>query len=43
MTEVQWAVRDIADDEEIPEPEICPESNEPDADPTEDSGDDAAH
>jgi hypothetical protein len=42
MTEVQWAVRDIADDEQIPEPEICPESNESDADAEEGSGDGAA-
>jgi hypothetical protein len=42
MTDVQWAVREIADDEEIPEPEECAEADESAVDDEEDGGDGAA-
>jgi hypothetical protein len=42
MTEVQWAVREIATDEEIPEPELCAEADEPDVEDEGGSGDGTA-
>ncbi len=42
MTDVEWAVREIAADEEIPEPEECPEADESAVDDEEDGGDGAA-
>jgi hypothetical protein len=42
MTEVQWAVREITTDEEIPEPEGCAETEESEVDDEEGGGDGAA-
>jgi hypothetical protein len=32
MSDVAWMVRDLAADEEIPEPEVCPDADESDLD-----------
>jgi hypothetical protein len=42
MTDVQWAVREIAADEEIPEPEECAEADESAVDDEEEDGGDGA-